>query len=303
MAITTGSFAKDLYPGVNKWYGMKYAQYPVEHLEIFEKFTDSNAFVEDVGTATMGLAPVKNEGGAISYEDMEQGFISRYTHVTYALGYIVTREMLDDGIAVPEAMRRAGALAFSIRQTMENVAANVLNRAFTSAYAGGDGKELCATDHPNKKGGTWRNELSTAADISETALEQAVIDIAAFTDDAGKKIHVNPVKIIVPSDLQFEVSRLVDNPLRPSDANHDISAMYKAGTFSKGWAINHYLSDTDAWFILTDCPDGLKFFERRAMEFEMDNDFDTENAKFKATFRGSWGWTDPRAIFGSPGAA
>jgi len=282
---------------------MKYDEYPVEHLEIFDKYNSSMAYEEDVGMAGFGLVPIKTEGAGISYEDAEQAFVDRYTHVTYGLGFIITREMHEDGISATEALKRASALAFSCRQTMETVAANVLNRAFNSSYTFGDGKELCSAVHPNQKGGTWQNELTTAADLSETSLEQALLDIADLTDDAGLKIAVRAKKLIVPSELQFEASRILDNPNRPETANRDINAMVKAGSFPEGFCVNHYLTDSDAWFIKTDCPEGLKYFERRPMEFSTDNDFDTENAKFKATFRGSWGCTDKRAIYGSPGAA
>lgn len=283
-------------------YGQKYAEYPVEYSEIFETYNSSQAFEEDVGFAGFGLIPIKNEGSNITYEDAEQGFVTRYTHVTYGLGFVITREAYEDGIAVSKALARAESLAFSVRQTKENVAANVLNRAFTNTYTGGDGKELCATDHPHKKGGTWQNEPTTDADISETALEQALLDIADFTTDSGLKIAVRARKIIVPPELQFDVSRLIDNPNRPDTANRDINAMVKAGSFPEGWSVNHYLTDADAWFIKTDCPHGLKHFQRREPEFSSDNTFDSENAKFKSTDRYSFGWTDPRGIYGCTGA-
>jgi len=300
-AITTGSFAKDLWPGVNALYGMKYAEYPVEHLDIFDKNTSTKAFEEDVGAAMFGLASVKTEGGAISYDSAEQGYIDRYTHVTYGLGFIITREMYDDGIAATVALRRAGALAFSIRQTAETVAGNVLNRAFNSSYTYGDGVELCSTAHPNVKGGTWRNELATAADLSEASLEQACIDIAGMTTDSGLKIAVRPTKLIIPKELMFEAQRILMSDKRVGTGDNDLNAMKKMGILST-IVVNHYLTDTDAFFIKTDCPDGMKYFERRAPAFQTDNDFDTENAKFKATFRASWGCTDKRSIFGSPGA-
>jgi len=300
-AISTGSFSKDLWPGVNSWYGMKYAEYPVEHLDIFDKYTSDKAFEEDVGAAMFGLAPVKTEGGAISYDTAEQAFIDRYTHVTYGLGFIITREMHDDGISATVALRRAGALAFSIRQTAETVAANILNRAFNSSYTYGDGLELCSTAHVNQSGGTWRNELATAADLSEASLEQACIDIAGFTNDRGLKIAVRPMKLIIPKELMFEASRILESQLRPGTADNDINALKKMGMIPE-IVVNHYLTDTDAFFIKTDCPDGMKYFERRAPAFATENDFDTENARFKATFRASWGCTDKRSIFGCPGA-
>jgi len=300
MPINTGSFAKDLWPGVNKWYGEKYDEYPVEHLDIFEKNMSSKAFEEDVGAAMFGLAPVKTEGGSISYDAAEQAFIDRYTHITYALGFIITREMHDDGISMTTALRRATALAFSLRQTAETVAANILNRAFNSSYTYGDGVELCSTAHVNQSGGTWMNELATAADLSEASLEQACIDIAGLTNDRGLKIAVRPTKLIIPKELVFEAQRILESTLRPGVMDNDLNALKSLGMIP-GIVVNHYLSDTDAFFIKTDVPDGMKYFERRGAAFATENDFDTENARFKATFRGSWGCTDKRGIFGSPG--
>jgi len=299
--INTGSFAKDLWPGVRSWYGMKYKEYPVEHLQIFDKYTSDKAFEEDVGSAGFGLAVQKTEGGTITYDDAEQAFIDRYTHATYALGFIITREMHDDGISATVALRRAGALAFSIRQTQETIGANVLNRAFNSSYTFGDGVELCSTAHPNQKGGTWRNELATASDLNEASLEQACIDIADLETDSGLKIAVRPKKLIIPKELVFEAERYLKTTLRPGMADNDINAVRSLGVIPEVVA-NHYLTDTDAWFIKTDCPDGMKYFSRREPDFDTDNDFDTENARFKAVFRGSWGCTDKRGIFGSPGA-
>lgn len=304
--ITTSNFAKDLVPGVKTWFGQKYKEYPIEYLEIFEKMGSTKAFEEEVGVTGFGLAAIKTEGAGVAYDEQEQGFVSRYTHVTYGLGFIITREMYEDGIAVTVALRRASALAFSIRQTKEMIGANVLNRAFNSSYTMGtnsDGKELCATDHPNKSGGTWRNELATAADLSEAALEQACIDIAAFTTDRGLSIAIMPQKLIIPSALEFDAFRILESIGQSGSANNDINALRASKKFPQGVKVNHYLTDADAWFIGTNCPDGLKYMERRADAFGTENDFDTENAKFKATFRGSFGWSDPRGIFGSPGAS
>ena len=300
--ITTGSFAKDLWPGVARWYGMKYKEYPVEHLEIFDKLTSDQAFEEDVQATGFGLATIKTEGASISFDETQQGFIQRYTHVTYGLGFIITREMHDDGVSMTVALRRATALAFSMRQTKETVAANVLNRAFNDSYTFADGLELCSTAHLNTTGGTWRNELSTAADISEDALEQCCIDIADFQTDRGLKIAIRPKKLIVPPELEFEAARLLKTPQQPGTANNDINAIRVTGKFPDGYAVNNYLDDSDAFFIKTDCPMGLTHYERRADDFDTDNDFDTENARFKSTFRGSWGCTDPRGVMGSPGA-
>jgi hypothetical protein len=303
--ITTSNFAKDLVPGVKTWFGQKYKEYPIEFLDIFEKGNSTKAFEEEAGVTGFGLAAVKTEGSGVAYDEQEQGFVSRYTHVTYGLGFIITREMYEDGIAVTVALRRASALAFSIRQTKEMIGANVLNRAFNSAYtmgANSDGKELCATDHPNKSGGTWRNELSISADLSEAALEQACIDIGAFKTDRGLTIAIMPQKLIIPSALEFEAFRILESIGQSHTQTNAINALRASNKFPEGVKVNHYLTDADAWFIGTNCPDGLKYMERRADAFGTENDFDTENAKFKATFRGSFGWSDARGIFGSPGA-
>lgn len=303
--ITTSNFAKDLVPGVKTWFGRKYKEYPIEYLDIFDKEKSTRAFEEEAGVTGFGLAAVKTEGAGIPYDSQEQAFIARYTHVTYGLGFIITREMYEDGIAVTVALRRANALAFSIRQTKEILGANVLNRAFNSSYTMGtnsDGVELCSDSHPNKSGGTWSNELATPADLSEAALEQACIDIAAFTTDRGLTIAIMPQKLIIPPDLEFDAFRILESLGQSGTANNDINALRASKKFPKGIAVNHYLTDTDAWFIKTNCPDGLKYMERRADSFGTEHDFDTENAKFKATFRGSFGWSDPRGIFGSPGA-
>lgn len=302
MAINRGNFAKALWPGVNAWYGEKYEEFPVEYTGLFETQTSTKAFEEDVGVTGFGLAAVKSEGGAISYDDMQQGFLTRYTHVSYGLGFIITEEMIEDDQYMIVGAKKAAALAYSMRQTKEIVGANVYNRAFTSTYAGGDGKEMCATDHPNVTGGTWANELSTAADISEAALEQAIIDMGKWTNDRGLKIAVVPQKLIIPVDLQFDVERILMSPLQSGNSNNDINAIKSTGRFPGGVFVNHYLTDTDAWFLRTNVPEGLKYLERRADNFSEDNDFDTNNLKYKATARYSFGWTDPRGIFGSPGA-
>jgi len=302
--ITTGNFAKDLVPGVRAWYQTKYKEYPIEYLDIFEKNVSTRAFEEEIGVTGFGLAQIKTENDGISFTDTEQGYVNRYTHVTYGLGFIITREMHEDGISVTVALRRASALAFSIRQTKELIGANILNRAFNSSYTMGsnsDGKELCATDHPNKSGGTWRNELATPADLSEAALEQACIDIGAFTTDKGLTIAIRPMKLVIPTALEFDAYRILKSIGRVDTANNDINAIRASNKIPQGVKVNHYLTDADAWFLKTDCPDGLKYMERRADNFGTENDFDTENAKFKATFRGSFGWSDARGVYGSPG--
>lgn len=300
--ITTSHFGKALWPGINAWYGKAYEDYPVEYTDLFDTFKSSKAFEEDVMVSSFGLAPVKEEGAAIQYDSEQQGFISRYSHVTYALGFIITREMFDDDQYDIVGQRRAQALARSMRQTKETVAANVYNRAFNSSYTGGDGKELCATDHPNVAGGTWSNELTTAADLSEAALEQAIIDMMAWTDDRGLLIAAMPEKLIIPPELVFEAERILETPLRVGTADNDVNALKNLGKFRGGVTVNHYLTDADAWFIRTNVANGMKHFERKADSFAEDNDFDTDNAKFKASARYSFGWSDPRGIFGSPGA-
>jgi phage major head subunit gpT-like protein len=300
--MTTGSFAKLLWPGINSIYGAAYAEYPQEFMDIYDKQTSRKAFEEDVQMTDFGMAQIKKEGDAISYASSEQGYIHRYTHVTYALGFIITREMMEDDQYDMMANRRAKGLAFSKRQTKETVAANFLNRAFNSTYAGPDGVELCSTAHVHYTGGTWANELAVAADLSEASLEQACIDISKFTTDAGSKIAIQPQTLIIPADLEFEAARILKSIQQNDTANNAINAIRVLGKFPKGVKVNHYMTDADAWFIKTNCPDGLKYFERRADDFATDNDFDTENAKYKATGRYSFGCTDRRAIYGSPGA-
>lgn len=299
--ITTGAFGKALWPGINAWYGKAYAEHPEEWSKLFDTFSSRKRFEEDVGLSSFGLAGVIQEGDGVSYDNEQQGFITRYTHVTYGLGFIITKELMEDDLYDVIGERRAKALAFSMRQTKENVAANVYNRAFTAAYAGGDGKEMCATDHPNVAGGTWSNELATAADLSEASLEQACIDIMKFTNDRGLKISAMPERLIITPDNAFEAERILMSTQRVGTANNDINALNAMGKF-KDVVVNHYLTDADAWFIRTNVPDGMKHFERAPDTFDMDNDFDTDNAKFKARGRYSFGFTDPRGIYGSPGA-
>lgn len=300
--ITSSSFAKLLWPGLNSIYGKAYNDYPTEWDKLFEKNTSDRAYEEDLGLSSFGLASVKNEGAPITYDTERQGFTSRYNHVVYALGFIITREIYEDDQYGKVGAQKAKALARSMRQTKEIVGANVYNRAFSgSGYVGGDGKTLIATDHPNVAGGTFSNQIATAADLSEAALEQAVIDIAGFRDDRGLLIAAKPEKLVIPYQLQFEAKRILGADGRVGTDLNDPNVIKDMGIFSNV-VTNHYLSDPDAWYILTNIKDGLKYFERRGDAFEMDNDFDTENAKFKATARYSFGWSDPRAIYGSQGA-
>lgn len=304
--ITTSSFAKSLWPGVNAWYGEAYAEYPVEWDKLFEKNTSRRAFEEDIGYSGFGLAVVKDQGAPIQYDTARQGFTSRYNHVTYGLGFIVTREAYDDDLYDVVAKQKARSLAFSMRQTKETIAANVYNRAFNTSYVGGDSATLVAcaaggsASAPNVAGGTYTNGPTAAVDMSEASLEQACIDIASFTNDKGLKIAVRPRRLVIPKELMFEADRILKTEGRTGTDLNDLNALKARGLIPEV-VVNHYLTDTDAWFILTDVRDGLKYFERRADEFGMDEDFDTENAKYKATARYSFGWTDRRAIYGSPG--
>jgi hypothetical protein len=300
--ITSSSFAKLLWPGLNSIYGKEYADYPVEWDKLFEKNTSDRAYEEDLGLSSFGLAPVKSEGAPITYDSERQGFTSRYNHVVYALGFIITREIYEDDQYGKVGAQKAKALARSMRQTKEINGANIYNRAFSgSGFLGGDGKTLLASDHPNVAGGSFSNVIGTAADLSEAALEQAVIDIAGFRDDRGLLIAAKPDKLVIPYQLQFETKRILGSDGRVGTDLNDPNVLKDMGIFSNV-VTNHYLTDADAWFILTNVKDGLKYFERRGDQFEMDNDFDTENAKFKATARYSFGWSDPRAIYGSAGA-
>ena len=299
--INSSSFAKALWPGINAWYGKAYDEYGVEWKELFDEFKSRKQFEEDVGISSFGLAIQKPEGAPVTFDTERQGFITRYNHTVFALGFVITREIYEDDQYDVVGQRKAQGLAFSMRQTKEIVGSNVYNRAFNSSYVGGDGKAMLATDHPNFAGGTWSNKPTTDADLSEASLEQACIDIAGFTNDRGLLIKVAPKKLIIPRQLAFEAQRILKTDGRVGTDNNDLNAL-KAMGLIPSVTVNHYLTDSDAWFIRTDVQHGLKYFERRGDEFGMDEDFDTENAKYKATARYSFGWTDPRGIYGSQGA-
>jgi len=300
--MTSGDFSKLLWPGIKKSYGDRYNKHTPEYTDIFNKETSDKAYEEYQGIAGFGLAQRKPEGHPIAMDAMAQGFTTRAVNVTFALGFIITRELYEDEQYGKVATQRSKALAFSMRQTKEIVGANVINRAFTGAYAFGDGKELCATDHPNATGGTFANELTVAADLSQASLEQMAIDISNFTDDRGLKIAVMPKKLLLPPALMFEGERILKSALEYDTANNSINAIKSKNIFTEGIAINHYLTDADAYFILTDA-EGLVYQERRADEFEptAENDWDTENARYKSSGRYAFTAYDPRAIFGSPG--
>ena len=301
MAINSASFAKALWPGINTWYGRSYDEWPTEYDKLFEMTSSSRAYEEDVGTTGFGLAQIKPEGQALAYDEESQAYVTRYAPVVYALGFIVTREIFDDDQYDIVGKRRAEALAFSMRQTKEIIGANVYNRAFNNTYKGGDALEMCSTLHTNFSGGTWSNHLATAADLSEASLEQACIDIMKLTNDRGLKISIVPESLIIPVDLVFEAKRILGTDGRVGTADNDLNALKAFGKFGTV-VVNHYLTDTNAWFIRTNVKNGLKCIQRRPMAFGIDNDWDTENAKYKASERYVFGWTDPRQIFGSPGA-
>jgi hypothetical protein len=301
--ITTGSFAKALWPGINKWWGQAYKEWKEEYPALFSIESSSKAFEEEVGVSGFGLPAEKTEGRGISYDDASQSFVMRYQHKTYALGFVITQEMIEDNqydITVI-GKKQSQALAFSMRQGLEVLAANVYNKAF-SGITYNDGVALCSASQITKAGSSFANQLAVAADLSEAALEQACIDIAGFTNDRGLKISVMPDKLIIPKELMFEAERILKSTLQNDTANNAINALKTVGAFPGGVHVNHYLTDSDAWFIRTNCPDGMKMFKRVDTEFGMDNDFDTYNAKFKARFRVSFGVTDKRGIFGSAGA-
>lgn len=300
--ITSGNHPKALWPGVKTWWGRFYNEHQKEYVNLFDGDTSDKSYEEDVQTTGFGLAPVKSQSQSVQYDSEQQGYISRMTHVAYALGYIVTKEEMDDNLYEKVSKTRTQALAFSMNQTKETVAANIYNRAFNSSYTGGDAKELLATDHPNSTGGTFSNELATPADLSETAIEDLVIQIMGAQNDRGLQINLMPQSLIVPRQVWFEANRIVKSTLQSNTANNNINAIKDLNIFPKGIILNHYLTDTDAWFIRTNAPRGMIHYTRKAIEFTKDNDFDTENAKAKAYERYSFGWTDPRGLYGSAGA-
>lgn len=301
--MNTGNFSKLLWPGIKKIYGDKYAKHKEEYTAIFNKETSDKAYEEYQGLSGFGLAQRKPEGEGIAFDTMRQGYTTRIVNVVYGLGFIITRELYDDDQYGKVAKQRSNSLAFSMRQTKEIIAANIINRAHTSGYTYGDGKVLCATDHPNVAGGSFSNTLATASDLNQAALEQMAIDIMGMTDDRGLKIAVMPKKLLIPSALTFEAERILKSSLEYDTANNAVNALKSKNVFPEGIAVNHYLTDTDAFFILTD-QEGLVYQERRPDEFEPtpENDWDTENARYKASGRYAFGAYDPRAIFSSPGA-
>ena len=303
MAISRSQLLKELLPGLNALFGLEYTKYGEEHKEIYETETSERSFEEETKLSGFGQAPVKSEGAAISYDNAQEAFTARYTHETIALGFSITEEAVEDNLYDSLSARYTKALARGMAYTKQVKAASVLNNGFDSAFTGGDGVELFSTAHPLVSGGTNSNEPATAADLNETSLEAAVIQIAAWTDERGLLIAAKPRKLIIPPNLMFVATRLLDTDLRVATADNDINAIRTNGAIPEGYAVNHYLTDTDAWFLTTDIPNGLKHFVRSPMNTSMDGDFDTGNVRYKARERYSFGFSDPLGMFGSPGAA
>jgi len=301
MAISRSQLVKELEPGLNALFGLEYKNYANEHAEIFSSENSDRAFEEEVMLSGFGNASVKPEGQSVNYDAAQETFTARYTHETLALAFSITEEAIEDNLYDRLASRYTKALARSMANSKQVKAANVLNRAFNSSYTGGDGLELCSTAHVIVAG-TEQNELSTAADLNETSLEQAMIDIAALTDERGLKIAAKGMKLIIPSALQFTAERLMKSVGRTGTADNDINAVASMGMVPQGYVVNNFLTDTDAFFLKTDAPNGLKMFTRSPIRTAMEGDFDTGNVRYKARERYSFGFSDWRGIFGSPGA-
>ena len=301
MVISRMQLVKELEPGLNALFGLEYDRYENQHTEIFDNESSDRAFDEEVMLGGFGNAEVKPEGSGVTYEAAQETFTARYTHETVALAFALTEEAVEDNLYDKISTRYTKALARSMANTKQVKASNVLNRGFNSSYLGGDNKELLATDHPTLSG-DQKNELSTAADLNETSLEQALIDIADMADERGLKIALRGMKLIIPVNLQFNVERLLKSPGRPATADNDINAVKSMGMLPQGYVVNNFLTDTDAWFIKTDAPNGMKHFNRAPIRTAMEGDFDTGNVRYKARERYSFGWSDWRGIFGSPGA-
>jgi len=302
MAINRAQLVKELTPGLHALFGLEYDRYDNEHEDIFDTETSERAFEEEVMLSGFGEAPVKGEGASVVYDTAQEAWTARYSHETVALAFALTEEAIEDNLYDTLASRYTRALARSMQTTKQVKAANVLNNAFNSSFVGGDGKELCATDHPTVANIDQKNELSTAADLNETSLEQALIDIADFKDERGLKINAQATKLIIPPALQFTADRLMESPGRVNTSDNDINAIRNMGMVSGGYAVNHYLTDTDAFFLKTDVPNGLKHFVRTPVSTSMEGDFETGNVRYKARERYSFGFSDWRGIFGSPGA-
>ena len=302
MAISRAQLLKELLPGLNALFGMEYERYGEEHAEIYETETSERSFEEETKLSGFGQAPVKAEGAAIAYDNAQEAFTARYNHETIALGFSLTEEAVEDNLYDTLSARYTKALARSMANTKQVKAANVLNNGFPGGPTGGDGKTLFATDHPLVSGGTNNNAQSTAADLNESSLENAVIQIAAWTDERGLLIAAKPRKLIIPPALQFVATRLLDTDQRVGTSDNDINALKNNGAIPEGYAINHYLTDTDGYFLTTDVPNGMKYFVRTPLTTSMDGDFDTGNVRYKARERYSFGFSDPLGMWGSQGA-
>jgi hypothetical protein len=301
MAISRAQLLKELLPGLNALFGLEYARYGEEHKEIYETEKSERSFEEETKLAGFSAAPVKNEGSAIAYDNAQEAFTARYNHETIALGFSITEEAVEDNLYDSLSARYTKALARAMAYTKQVKAASVLNNGFSNAYLGGDGASLFSTSHSLVNGGTNSNRPSTNADLNETSLENAVIQIAAWTDERGLLIAAKPKKLIIPPALMFVATRLLETSLRVGTTDNDINALKNNGSIPEGYTVNHFLTDNNGWFLTTDVPNGLKHFERMALANSMDGDFDTGNVRYKARERYSFGWSDPLGVFGSPG--
>lgn len=300
-AISRAQLLKELLPGLNALFGLEYARYGEEHKEIYETESSERSFEEETKLSGFSAAPVKTEGAAITYDSGQEAYTARYNHETIAMGFSITEEAIEDNLYDSLSSRYTKALARSMAYTKQVKAANILNNAFDAGSLGGDGVSLCSTSHPLISGGTNSNTPATAVDLNETALENAVIQIAAWTDERGLLIAAKPKKLVIPPALQFVATRLLETELRVSTADNDLNAIKNNGSIPGGYCINHWLTDTDAWFLTTDVPNGLKHFVRTPLSNGSDGDFDTGNMRYKARERYSFGWSDALGIYGSPG--
>ena len=302
-AISRAQLLKELLPGLNALFGLEYERYGEEYKEIFEIESSERSFEEEQKLSGFGAAPVKNEGSAIAYDNAQEAWSTRYTHETIALGFSLTEEAIEDNLYDSLSARYTKALARAMAYTKEVKGANILNNAFNTNYVGGDGKSLCNSAHPLVYGSTISNVPSTPADLNETSLENAVIQISLWTDERGLLIAAKPKKLIIPSALQFVATRILETELRVGTTDNDINALKNNGAIPEGYSVNHWLTDTNAWFLTTDVPNGLKHFVRTPLSTSMDADFDTGNARYKARERYSFGWSDYLGMFGSQGAS
>jgi hypothetical protein len=302
MAISRAQLLKELLPGLNALFGMEYATYGEQHKEIYETETSERSFEEETKLSGFSAAPVKNEGSAIAYDNGQEAWTARYSHETIALGFSLTEEAIEDNLYDSLSARYTKALARAMAYTKQVKGAAVLNNGFTSGYNGGDGVPLFSALHPLVGGGTNSNIPSTPADLNETSLEAAVIQIAAWTDERGLLIAAKPVKLVIPPALQFVATRLLETELRVGTADNDINAIKNNGSISGGYTVNNFLTDTNAWFLTTDVPNGMKHFVRTPLSNSMDGDFDTGNVRYKSRERYSFGWSDPLGMYGSAGA-